>query len=184
MADISVTVKGKLVHVKCPYSEDFNAGANDLNGRFDKPSTTWTFDSRDTRRVRDLLIKVFGSEGSSLTQTVDIRVDLAKFHGTDYHQVVVAGRKVAVRPGRDMRVRLNHAVVISGGFDDAGGSVKNPQLRYREGTVLEVRDVPAGHPDVTSEGVTIVSESIDVDALAAERERLTLRIAEIDRLLQ
>lgn len=89
----------------------------------------------------------------------------------------------ATKPSRDARVRINGAVVIAGGFESRGGSARNPELAAKPGTVLEVRDVPADHPDTQRPGVTIVATAVDRDALVAERGRLLARLAEIDALL-
>jgi hypothetical protein len=114
---------------------------------------------------------VYGHDDRPPTETVTLHIDLAKFPGAGYDRVVVAGREVARRPARDVPVRLTGAIVVEGGFDRSGGSAKNPALYY-EGhrgspgrTVLEVRDVPAGHADVQQPGVTV----IDRQTLAGQR---------------
>lgn len=188
MSDITITLKATKIYVASPYNEDFVAAARELAGKFDATTKAWVFDARDEPRVRELLVRIYGSDGSQVAQTVTLHVDLGQF-GTHYDKVIVAGRVVARRSGRDYPVRLSGAVIIEGGFPSSGGSMKNPALEYvgyvagTGRTVLEVRDVPAGHADVTAKGVTIVGEAVDRDVLVAERAALMARLAQIDALL-
>jgi len=183
MSDISITTVGTALTVRSPYNTDLVEGAKDLGGRFDAATKAWVFDARDERRVRDLLTRVYGTDGSTSGQTVTVHISFDDGFRFDYDAVVFAGRVVARRPSRDERVRLTGAIIISGGFGARGGSVKSPALAPQPGTILEVRDVPAGHADVTAKGVTIISSTVDRAALAAERAALLARLAEIDALL-
>jgi hypothetical protein len=180
---ITPTTAGRIA-VVAPYNTDWTTQARAFGGRWDAARKAWTFDARDEDRVRAALVEIYGSDGSAVAETVTIRVDLDKATWVDPREgVIIAGRTVARRIERDKPVLLKGAVVIAGGFDSSGGSVKNPRLDATPGTVLEVRDVPAGHADTRLAGVTVVSAEVDRDALAAERAALVARLAEIDALL-
>lgn len=184
--NVSVTLADKLVTVISPYLPAWRARALDLGGKF-QGGNKWTFDWRDEARVRAALIELYGTDGT-LTELVDARVDVnhfTKHHPGAYQELWLFGRSLASRPGRDSRVKLGDGVVIvSGDFGLRGGSVKNPALDPDYETVLEVRDIPAGHADLKREGVTIVARSgPDVEALHAERETLLARLAVINELL-
>jgi hypothetical protein len=184
---ISIVTDDKAVTLAAPYHPDLPAQARELGGEFDGNSKSWRFDPRDEQRVRELAKSIYGTDGTPTeTVTVQINVDdyldiLNRQRGPE--QLFLFGREVARRPDRDQRVRLGQGVVvISGGFPVHGGSVKNPALAAEDDTILEVRDVPASHPDITG-SVTLIDAKVDTDALRAERERLLARIAEIDTLL-
>jgi len=186
-ADIRVQTAngGKVLAITSPYNADFVAGARELGGKFANTDSFrgWFFDPRDEQRVRALLIAVYGSDGSPVAQTVTLHVVVADYPGTEYDRIIVAGREVAHRRDRDSSVKLSGAVVVAGGFPSSGGSRANPALNAKPGTVLEVRDVPAGHADVHAAGVTVVGEEVDRDSLIAERAALVARLDEIDALL-
>ena len=170
----SNTAPGKhMLMVASPYNEDFVAGARELAGTFARETGQWLFDPRDEARVRALLMRVYGDDGTPVPARVTLHVDLGRFFGTEYDHVTVAGRRVAERRARDSSVKLTGAVVVAGRFPGRGGSVKNPALNFDPGTVLEVRDVPAGHADVTGQGVTVVDTTVDEQAVAT-RDRVEI----------
>lgn len=146
---IGKTSNGRAYAVS-PYHPDFVKGAKRLNGRFGDLSLkegtvkAWFFDSRDEVRVRELCVQVYGTDGTP-TETATLRVNVSaccECAGVN-ESLMVAGRQVAFRPIRDAEVKLGDGVVlVSGGFPSAGGSVKYPELRPREGTIAIVRDVP------------------------------------------
>lgn len=180
---VSVTVNGSRVIVDAPYHPQFPARAKAIGGRFDGATKTWSFDARDEAGVREMCIAIYGTDRSATAELVTVRVNVESAAGDELY---IAGRQIARRPGRDIPVRLGAGVVIvSGGFAASGGSVKNPGLAAKPGTVLEIRDIPraalAGIPERYSPEV--VEMTVDRDALIAERERLVARLAEIDALL-
>lgn len=130
----------KSVAVRSPYHPDFVAKAHDLNGKF--INGLWAFDARDRARVEAACRDVYGTAGEA-TATATVRLDLDSWEST--RAAFACGREVASRASRDYGVRLGEGVVVlEGGFPASGGSVKNPALSPRPGTVLEVRDVPLG----------------------------------------
>lgn len=132
------TVGGKL-QVKTPLHPEFVSHAKALNGRWDKDSRGWVFDVRDEPRVRSLCWEIFGTDGTDVP-LVDVRYTL----DDDGPEIYRLGRLIVSRRSRDSRAYLGpNVVVVEGGFPDTGGSVKNPRVAPRDGTVVEVRDVPA-----------------------------------------
>src|SRR5439155_7710062 len=95
------------------------------------------------------LYQVYGTDGTPVP-AVTVRVHLDGFN--DYSPALhLFGRKLAERRERDRQVELGDGVtVVEGGFEPRGGSVKNPRLVWRPGTVLQVWDVPAGHPELVA----------------------------------
>lgn len=182
MTDIEIkTIEGKTT-LKSPYNPELPPKARKIGGKF--AYGLWHFDARDEQRVRDIAIEVYGTTGTP-SETKTVRINMDDYDG-DEQELWLFGRCVARRPGRDYSVKLGDGVIVTeGGFGGRGGSVKNPRLDPREGTVLEIRDVPAQHPELTeyADRIEVIDEAIDIDALTDERERLLARIAEIDAML-
>lgn len=183
---VTITTTGRKTTVRAPFHPDWPSQARKLGGRW--TDGAWVFDSRDEVRVRDLARDVYGTDGTrDPAGTVTVRISVDDVRGDrGGHPAVLyqAGRKIAARYGRDEEVRLGEGVVlVSGGFLHSAGSHSYIELGPLEGTVVEVRDVPRVLAE--DHGLEIVAEdtSPNRDALLAERERLTARLAEIDRIL-
>ncbi|MFI9194246.1 hypothetical protein ACIG0A_33710 [Streptomyces californicus] len=191
MSDVRVeqVEGGRRVAVSTPYSDDFRAGAVDLGGEWDAADRVWVFDVRDEERVRGLLREVFGVDGSpeSAQDVVTVRVRLAD-HVVGGDRAEFAGREIAVRRGRDQRVRFARGVVlIEGQLPAGGGSTKYPEIAAGDDVVVEIRDVPRGALEIeAADSYEIVPDQrpVDLEALRAERVRLLARIADIDALLE
>lgn len=191
---VTITSDGRTVTLSAPFDPAFPARARKIGGRFDRAGgNVWRFDARDVQRVRDLAREFWGTDGSDADEpTVTVRVPLTPVYAYQGQEYRLAGRRLAWRPARDDQVRLaNGVVVVAGAFPSRGGSVRNPQLGDQGDNlseiVLEVRDVPRGVADkmrAEQADVEIVTaQTVDVEALRAERARLFARLAEIDDLL-
>lgn len=145
MCDIRIRIGTQTgrVFVKSPYHAGFVTEARKLNGKWvntEEFGGEWAFDGRDEQRVRDLCIRLYGTDGRTQASLVTLRVTLGSWDGSD---ITLGGRSLVRRKGRDYRVELGDGVVVlEGGFPSSGGSVKNPRVDARDGTVLEVRDYP------------------------------------------
>ena len=130
----------------------------------------WRFDAREEERVVELCCKIWGHFGAPI-ELVDVRFD-PKNWGNG-RELWFAGRLVASRRERDKPVRLGDGVVIiQGGFDSRGGSAANPRLDAKPGTIIEVRDIPATHPEVVEdEDVTVIATYPIGDAPAVEDKK-------------
>jgi hypothetical protein len=135
---VNISVNDDRLLVSSPYNEAFRKAARDLNARWD--GNTWSFDRRDERRVRDLCLRLYGTDGATQAATVTLRVRLGN---TCAGAADLGGRPLAYRATRDESVTVGDGVVvIEGGFPRSGGSRASPALSPRPGTVLEVRDFP------------------------------------------
>lgn len=195
MTDVIVrkTVVGdkERVVLTAPYHPDLPSEAKSLGGKWDPSAKSWVFDPRDEQDVRALAREVYGTDDTAGEPMVTVRLDLVGWDRSP--ETWFAGRRILWRPGRDAEVRLGDGVRCTAGFFCAGGSgggagsVKYPAIGDTTGVVLEVRDVPAGHPDLAepSKGVSILGDA-DAQrrvALEAERDRLLARLAEIEAQL-
>ncbi|MFF8618296.1 helix-turn-helix domain-containing protein [Streptomyces sp. NPDC015350] len=153
----------------------------------------WHFDPRSEKRVRDLCISIWGTDG-----TLHKNNDLVALHwGFDdlpwEKEVWLVGRLIAFRPHRDSHVQLGWGVtLLQGGFFESGGSIKNPRLDPKKGTVLEIRDVPRGiakSVQRTTEGITVVEPEnpgppLPREDLQARREELLEELSFLNQLLK
>lgn len=194
-----IAIIGNAAIVTAPYHPSFAGYARQLGGRWLADKRVWSFDTRDVGRVRDLLIDMFGTDGSP-TELVTLRVECEEpiwdKCGGDL-ELWLAGRLVAKTLGRDATPRLGSGVVVVAGKGfTSGGSRKNPEIQYYNKTIIELRDVPLriakrvadAHPQYITIESSIMSpppEQIDTKRaeLLAERAALAARLSEIDREL-
>lgn len=186
--DVTITV-GSVIRVESPYDPDFVSKARSLGGKFERPY--WVFDPRSEQAVRKACIAVYGSDGSDNDQPrLTVRIPLDGVNGNEWRP---AGEALVRRRGRDERVQYAEGVVLhAGGFPGSGGSVKNPRLEPKPGTVIEVRDLAPGTArKILAEDreATLVEDNPAPAAaerratLEQERDRLRVRIAEIEQIL-
>ena len=168
MDAIKVETQGERLVVQAPFHPDLPAKSRDLGGRWDARQTAWTFDVRDEAAVREMLVSIFGTDGSPVeTTTVLHQVTSTEAAAP---QLWLYGRKIAERLTRDSRVRLGEGVryVNSGEtFPSRGGSTKYPALEGA-GIVLEIRDVPVTLVEPTTKSPLA---DVDTNILIAELER-------------
>ncbi|TDC95403.1 hypothetical protein E1161_04235 [Saccharopolyspora aridisoli] len=170
--------------VRAPHHRGF-AAARKLGGEFDGATKSWTFDIGHADEVAALCREIYGTDGTP-GQLVTITVDLDAYrkHADDPGELYITGRRVLRRPSRDAPVRYGPDITVAtGGFPASGGTHRLPRLEAARGTILEVRDVPAAHPDLTKDGIAVLDQARDIAALHAERALLIERITEIDAQL-
>lgn len=194
---ITISTAGQTLTCKTPYHPDFPRAARDLGGKWKDPA--WVFDARDAQRVRDLCLDIWGTDGTPC-ELVTLRVVLAGAAidraGNDT-EIYIGGRRCAWVFGRDdQRARLGDGVVLVAGRVFGSGSRNNPDISWSEGATVEVRDIPAEMaanvraraPELVEILDSPVSPDVPeanpaVQALMAERAKLTARLTEIDREL-
>jgi hypothetical protein len=173
-------IKDKVV-LQGPFHPDLPGKAKALGGKFQSVGKTWQFDAQDEIRVRALAMEVYGQDGQTPVDLVDVRLIISPTKATDRADLWRFGRLIAQRPTRDGAVRLGEGVVIvEGSFPASAGSQKYPQLMnagYKGSVTVEVRGVPRtliGEEDQIVEWSDQAPESpltsIDTDLLIAEIE--------------
>lgn len=180
----------EYIYVKTPYSSDFVKEARKLNGRWVDGQKEWRFDPRDIDKVREICLKVYGTDGlTPIGKLVTVRLHLDKMADkTDRaDNLQLFGRSIAYRPHRDSQVRID-GIIISGGFPATGGSARFPMLLPETGTVIEVRDIPENivHPEDFTEGALEIlanDKKPNIKALKEEAATIRKRLAEILEIL-
>lgn len=133
------------LQLKTPYTPDLPAKCRAIGGKWGSGDKAWYFDTRDADRVRALCVQAFGidplAEPDEQPELVTVRLNMDAFN-TRAAELWLFGREIVSQPSRDGRTRLGeNVVIVSGGFL-GGGSRANPAMNAKDGTVLEVRDVP------------------------------------------
>lgn len=185
--EIKITRTADTLSVTSHYNTDFVAAARKLGGKWNGTSKSWQFDARDERRVRDLCITVYGTDGQP-TKTVTVRLTALGNIEEYGAAVVVCGRDVARARGRDSGATIGDGVVFLKGSPKSGGSMKNWKTIIPDGAVFEVRDVPErmieSISDVDYTWQVVESENPDdleteLARLIADRDAIQARIDEL-----
>lgn len=177
--------------IECPYSERFVYKIKLLQGKWNRDDRVWTVDYRLAERVKKVLLEVFGTDGSDLTDTVSIRLT-----GTEWddfscmNQIGFCGRLVCERKNRDDDVTLGPGIVaVSLYYYHSGGSMKYPELALKGTPIFEVYDIPKSVYEKIKnrEGVELIT-SVDhtqtKHALLEEKKKLEKRIIDIESELK
>lgn len=185
--NIHIQVEGNTLHLTAPFSREANADYKGLGGKWDKANRTWVFKASDLIPLREVLRGHFGYDDNPV-EVVTARVELEGEYGRGGNSIEMFNRLIATRMGRDAPVKLGHGVrVVEGKFTLRAGSTQYPSIGDVDGIVLEVREVPATHPDLDDDAVTVQEADelpdSELASLEAERARLTARLTEIDAKL-
>lgn len=185
---VTLETRDGKIYVKSPYNPEMPSPAKRIGGRWSAPY--WVFDARDEARVRELCIKIYGTDGSPATGDL-VTVRCRIFDG-DWNKktggLFLAGRQVACAAGRDSGAKLGGGVVIIEGRGfTSSGSMKNWYTTGRDGTIFEIRDVPraAAEREIDAwEGLEVsIVEPAATDAraaLTAQRAALKQQLDEIE----
>lgn len=182
----TIEVSGKkMLAIYTPYSPELADAARKLSGRWNSTERAWTFDPRLEDSVRALLRSIYGTDGSDegASDLVTIRTTVPNIEAPRNGRAewFCFGRLLVSRPSKFDAVKLGQGVVlVKGDFYAAGGSEKYPELAPMPGTVIDIYDVPRATLGGEDDKYEIVGQTIDMEALRAEREKLMARIAEID----
>jgi hypothetical protein len=130
------------IELSTPFHPSVPPAARDLGGKWIASREVWTFDPRDESNVREMVRRIFGTDGSDQPRLVTVMHRVTSRESQN-STLWFCGREVAQRPVRDARVRLGTGVRYAGDaqFPGSGGSAKYPALNAT-GLVLEIRDVP------------------------------------------
>jgi hypothetical protein len=186
---IETVIDGNFIKVKSPYNRAFIKKARQIQGEWEKPY--WIFPLKNKEYVINALLASYGECGSLSENIpcVDVIIDMDKYPCGCYLKIDTL--IVAERPSRDADVILSpKALVMQGGFEKSGGSVKNPCIDALDGTIIKVENVPLIVAERVKDldGITIINRDENKDKnnrefLLEERERLVKRLEEIDTLL-
>lgn len=183
---MKVIIENDTIKVKSEYNKEFIKKARLIQGKWSSPY--WVFPAENKEQVKEALLQVYGECGDLQDDIarVTVELNLDEYDYDNHDGVKIGDITVAIRTGRDQAVRLSsNTMLISGGFPESGGSAKYPAVDAEKGTVIRVKNIPEilYEKIKNNSGVRLIDNSIDTDALAAEKEKLLARIAEIDSIL-
>jgi hypothetical protein len=195
--DIKIEKTENKLETYTPYHKDFVSGAKRLGGKWQSSAKCWTFDRRDETAVINLISNVYGYTGDNGGERVTVRISTTKegYFRSDARESLRLGPvSIARAYGRDSGATMaDNVVVIKGDGFISDGSRKNWHVCTEKETVFEIRDLPRGTADKIIEAAKdepyiasaeIVDQSVDKDALMAEKENLLKRLTEIENLLK
>ena len=173
------------IRIQSDYHKDLPKAARQLGGKWDAAAREWVFDIRTEKEVEELYTDIYGCFGEP-AETVTIRYRLTDDLWAAKSAVFICGRQVARAWGRDSGTKVGDGVVLKDCKARSGGSMKNWATCIDitgDNPEIIIYDVPKKKAE-SCEDVEIMETKIDREKLAAEKERLLARIAEIDELLK
>ena len=186
MSEITANIEDGKIKIKSPYNKDFISRAKSIQGKWDSPF--WIFPEDNISELKDLLIDIYGNCGNlddTPIPTVTIDVDLDKY---EYNTEIKIGSLVAVsRRTRDSNVTYaDNVILVKGSFTETGGSRNNPHVAHNPGTVIRIKNLPVAIFEKVKDlnGVTLVTDKIDIESLVKERDELLERIRTLDELIK
>ena len=183
---MNVITEEDYIKVQVEFCPAFIKKVKQIGGFFHKPY--WFVPIKNKAQLKELLLDIFG-ECNSLekkkTDTVDVLINLDQYY---FENVVLIGElPIAARQYRDSSVKLvSNAYLISGGFNDRGGSARYPAVNPLPNTVLRVDGLPISLYDKIRDqkGVQLISEyDAYIHSLIVEKKRLEKRIEKINSIL-
>lgn len=165
-----------------------------VGARWDVSSKRWCINDQSVDVARKIMREVYGEDDQNQGEKVTVIVTFSAAQSALRSDYCLLGKVIAQAYGRDTGARVGEDVAFAEGAPQSGGSVKNWRTVIPAGSVVEIYDVPRSFAEQEIERsesenseisfeIKNASGNIDRAALSAERERLLLRIAEIDKML-
>ncbi|EKR71792.1 hypothetical protein LEP1GSC041_0606 [Leptospira noguchii str. 2006001870] len=173
------------------YNTEFIEKAKNLNGKWEPIEKSWSFKLKDHEELKNVLRNVYGEDGESLTEFVNIKI-LAKDNIISYDKggVTLKGREIA--RAYNNTVKLGKTVkMITGSIDYAGNS-KHLSTRIEKNSVFIIENFPKLLLDQIDDRFELL-ESIPSEEkffylskvdLLNEKERLLKRLEELEKLIE
>jgi len=178
---INVTVKGNRVYVKTPFNGEVVSAAKRIGGKWDQEHKAWHFDRKDEARVREMLVGIYGTDGTP-GPTATVRWTVSD-KDTVGNELWAFGRCLIRRRARDADPTVGEGVVVEEGeFDPSGGSVKNPRVGINTLMTILIRDVPLAAARAFVESHDQVAGLVDEAATTAPRKLTAQEQAAVDAL--
>lgn len=185
---VKTTIKDGKLKIESPYNKAFVFKIKELGGSWKAPC--WVVDARQESRARELLLDIYGEDGTDGPQDlVNLRLTGTQWDDSENDNMwSFCGRTVVRRFSRDTDVTFGPGVVVvDAKFPHSGGSRNNPSISCETETpIFELYDVPRALYErmKDTEGVELLPDTSSaedkVSKLKAERDKLLVRIKEID----
>lgn len=140
-----INVDAQRIEFNVPFSKEFNKRIKNAGGRFDGVKKVWWIDIDSEEIANEILKDVYGYEENAELIDVKVTIDFknSDFEYTDDRNAEFLGRTVVYSINRDFKKVGNGIQIISGEYEESGGSVKNPAVKFNEDKnfVFIIRDV-------------------------------------------
>ena len=186
---MKITVKEGKAYVETPYNKEFVSKIKQIGGaRWNSASRCWMVPEAEIDTVRTYMKEVYGEtdlpdEGERITIDVTFDEDVYEWD----REIVLFGRQLCRAFGRDSGAKVSDGVTLIEGEIGSGGSRNNYNVWAHAGAKFRIRNLPLTALNIESPyKVTVVEvqkDSIDREALMAEKAKLMARLAEINALL-
>lgn len=134
------TLKDNYYWVVSEYSPVLVNAMKSLGGKWDSKAKSWKIKDRNKKQLFDILEDLYGHNGTDDYKKCDVVFELENYNES---LLSVGLIKIAERKDRNYNVNLNEdCCVISGGFEEYGGSTKYPKLEPKENTQIKFFDFP------------------------------------------
>lgn len=185
---IKIIKKKNKIEAVSPYHPKLPKEARKLGGNWDNSKLKWIFDFQDEIKVRNLYIKIYGTDGIiNLFELVTVKVTILEDWESCKQGLYLYGREIAKAFSRDSGVKIGPGIIILGEVR-SGGSRKNWKTIVEKGTILEIRDIPKKiyktEKPPKEVYVELFSENLDKKALLIEKKYLEEKITKIKILLE
>lgn len=135
---MKITVTEKAVSVLSPFHDEFVKGANQIGGKWVKP--TWVFPAENEPLVRALCLRVYGTDGAP-EPVETLRVTLSQLRMDN--RLLIGPIEVLQKWNRDEAPHVGAGcAVVQGSLKSRGGSRNNPSITHSDDCVIRVKDVP------------------------------------------
>ncbi|HHT0027483.1 hypothetical protein GW952_08940 [Klebsiella michiganensis] len=138
---ISTKLQNNHIIAYTPFNRDFIDEAKMIGGRFNSDEKAWAFDPRYENELKKILIKIFGTDGSSVSN-VTVRVTVLNDISEYNAPIIIAGREIAHASGRDSGAKPGTGIIFIERKPQSGGSVKNWTTVLKAGTIFDIQDLP------------------------------------------
>lgn len=182
---MKIDIENGKAYVYTPYNQEFvkaikKVGGAKWNGE------AWVVPEVAVSAVREIMLNIYGETDIDHGTNVDIKITFLESFSKDKKGITLFGKTIATATGRNSGARIGDDVAFIKGSPYSGGSVKNWSTDIPKDSICMVYNVPQNmieSEDVEGLEVEIIRNEASIEDLKREKERLLLRIAEIDKLL-
>lgn len=188
-----INVDAQRIEFNVPFNKEFNKRIKNAGGRFDGTKKVWWIDIDSEKIANEILKDVYGYEENGDLVDVKVTIDFknSDFEYTDDRNAEFLGRTVVYSINRDVKKVGNDIQIISGDYDESGGSVKNPAVKFNEDQnfVFIIKDIYKSKVDEyfknnanASDFVEIIKQTNEakLQKLKKRREELSAQITALD----
>lgn len=188
-----INLDAQRIEFNVPFNKEFNKRIKNAGGRFDGTKKVWWIDIDAEKITNEILKDVYGYEENGELVDVKVTIDFknSDFEYTDDRNAEFLGRTVVYSVNRDFKKVGNGIQIISGDYEESGGSVKNPAVKFNEDQnfVFIIKDIYKSKVDEYFKNNTNASDFVEIikqtdeaklQKLKKRREELSAQITALD----